>query len=73
MARQPCQFFARVQGIDAPMTGAEFRQIRRRALCTQVDVAAILNLHPITISAYERDIYEIPRPLAILMRLLNQI
>jgi transcriptional regulator with XRE-family HTH domain len=59
-----------VEPYRQPMSGAEMRQLRRRAGCTQTDLADVLGVHHITISCYERGIYPISQGDTILLRLL---
>jgi len=54
------------------VNGDEFRQHRRRLGLTQVQLAARLGVHPITLSRWERDrVKRIPEPAAKLIRLLK--
>jgi DNA-binding transcriptional regulator YiaG len=53
------------------MSGEELRRHRRRLGLTQVQLAAELDVHPITLSRWERDVVQIPEAIARLMRLLK--
>jgi transcriptional regulator with XRE-family HTH domain len=61
-----------LEHLNHEMTGAELRQIRQQAGCTQVELAYLIDINPVTLSNYERDVLRIPTRLAILMRLLAQ-
>jgi DNA-binding transcriptional regulator YiaG len=52
--------------------GDEVRQIRKRLGLTQVQFAALVGVHAITVSRWENDALAIREPTAKLLRLLGQ-
>ena len=52
------------------MTGTEVRRLRRRLKLTQTGLAARLQVHPLTVSRWERGQVRVTKPMAALLRLL---
>jgi transcriptional regulator with XRE-family HTH domain len=73
MARETCLFLKKTQDLMHYMDGSELRSLRHGAHCTQEELGFILDLHPTTISDYERNAMPIPQSIAILVRLLSQL
>jgi DNA-binding transcriptional regulator YiaG len=49
------------------------KELRRRSTVTQAELAARLNVHPMTVSRWERGERSIPGPVAVLMeRMLKE-
>jgi DNA-binding transcriptional regulator YiaG len=52
------------------MTSADVQRLRRRLGVTQVELAARLGVHPLTVSRWERGQVRVTEPMARLLKLL---
>jgi DNA-binding transcriptional regulator YiaG len=54
------------------MTAEDFRRQRRRLQMSQIELAAKIGVHPMTLSRWERGTVKVPMPVAQLIELLDR-
>lgn len=55
------------------MRAAEVRKIREKLGRTQDELAKLIGVHSMTVSKWERGTVKVPKPIALLLRLLLQV